>query len=300
MPALRRRPGPCPDPAPPRSGSLTGRAGGAVTLAAAAVAVFVAAAVLPPPGGARARAEEAVGGPPAVRAGVHPCVRLPGPSRFWLHYYPGERFWAGGGVPAQAWVAWTAWGCRRVPLPPLWPPGGREGGAAAVSAMPSEVTGASLQPLDAPAAPPEAPPEPREPERPADQPADRPDDSPAAQLLRLANGDRRRAGLHALAADPDLDRLAARKAADMVRLAYFSHQSPTYGSPFDMLAEAGIGFRSAAENLARAADPAGAHTALMDSAGHRGNLLSRSFTHVGMGTAAGPRGTVFVQLFVER
>ena len=76
------------------------------------------------------------------------------------------------------------------------------------------------------------------------------------------------------------------KSQDMMNHDYFGHQSPTYGSPFDMMKSAGIQYRTAGET-------AGAHTVeiahhnLMNSPGHRQNILNSAFTHVGVGVVKG-------------
>lgn len=120
-----------------------------------------------------------------------------------------------------------------------------------------------------------------------------------ARMLDLVNQARAQAGLAPLASDPVLVRLARLKAQDMVNLGYFGHQSPTYGSPFDMLRAAGISYRYAGENLAGAPDVDSAHNSLLASPGHRANILNRNYARVGIGVVdGGPYGKIFVQLFV--
>jgi len=121
------------------------------------------------------------------------------------------------------------------------------------------------------------------------------------QMLDLLNGERVAAGLRPLQADPELTRLARLKSQDMITLNYFDHQSPTYGSPFEMMRAAGVTFRLAGENLAGAGTVTAAHTALMNSPGHRANILNPGYTHIGIGAGASARfGLVFTQLFVGR
>jgi uncharacterized YkwD family protein len=121
------------------------------------------------------------------------------------------------------------------------------------------------------------------------------------QMLELVNRERAANGLRPLAADPELTRLARLKSQDMITLNYFDHQSPTYGSPFDMMRAAGVSFRLAGENLAGAGTVTAAHTALMNSPGHRANILNPGYTHIGIGTGVSGRfGLVFTQLFVGR
>lgn len=120
-------------------------------------------------------------------------------------------------------------------------------------------------------------------------------------MLEMVNRQRVKAGLGVLCHDPALTRLARTKGQDMVKLHYFSHDSPTYGSPFDMMRTAGISFRTAGENLAGAPSPERAFNALMNSPAHRANILNSSFTGMGIGVIeGGSYGKVFVQLFTGR
>ncbi|MBT9172237.1 MAG: hypothetical protein DDT21_00618 [Syntrophomonadaceae bacterium] len=121
------------------------------------------------------------------------------------------------------------------------------------------------------------------------------------RMLDLVNRDRTVNGLRPLLADPELTRLARLKSQDMITLNYFAHHSPTYGSPFEMMRAAGVTFRIAGENLAGAGTVTAAHTALMNSPGHRANILNPAYTHIGIGTGVSGRfGLVFTQLFVGR
>ncbi|MHB8917438.1 MAG: CAP domain-containing protein, partial [Desulfocucumaceae bacterium] len=103
------------------------------------------------------------------------------------------------------------------------------------------------------------------------------------RMLDLVNTARTNAGLKPLQADMALVRLARLKAQDMIANNYFSHTSPTYGSPFDMMKAAGVTYRYAGENLAGAPAVDVAHTNLMNSPGHRANILNVNFTKVGIG-----------------
>ncbi|AEG59193.1 CAP domain-containing protein [Desulforamulus ruminis] len=117
-------------------------------------------------------------------------------------------------------------------------------------------------------------------------------------MLNLINKERAAAGLKPLTMDAALSQVARMKAEDMIRNNYFSHQSPTYGSPFDMMKSNGITYRYAGENLAGAPDVNTAHTNLMNSSGHRANILKSEYTKVGIGSASGGSyGKVFVQMF---
>lgn len=117
-------------------------------------------------------------------------------------------------------------------------------------------------------------------------------------MLDLVNAARVKAGLNPLQADMTLVKLARLKAQDMIDKNYFSHTSPTYGSPFDMMKAAGVTYRYAGENLAGAPAVDVAHTNLMNSPGHRANILNSNFTRVGIGVVnGGPYGKMFVQMF---
>ncbi len=119
------------------------------------------------------------------------------------------------------------------------------------------------------------------------------------KMLSLVNSARASAGLNPLQADMSLVKLARLKGQDMINKNYFSHTSPTYGSPFDMMKAAGVSYRYAGENLAGASTVDSAHTNLMNSPGHRANILKGSFTKVGIGVVnGGPYGKMFVQMFI--
>ncbi len=121
------------------------------------------------------------------------------------------------------------------------------------------------------------------------------------QLLDLINAERSKAGLAALTADPELMEVARLKAKDMVDNNYFSHQSPTYGSPFDMMRQFGISFRSAGENIAGNSTEEAAVKAWMNSEGHRQNILNGNFNYTGVGIYNSPKyGKIFVQMFIGR
>ncbi|WCK52388.1 CAP domain-containing protein [Aneurinibacillus sp. Ricciae_BoGa-3] len=119
------------------------------------------------------------------------------------------------------------------------------------------------------------------------------------QMLNLVNQERQKNGLAPLKANMQLVKMARVKAKDMIDNNYFSHQSPTYGSPFDMMKTFGISYQTAGENIAGNQTVSAAHTALMNSAGHRANILNGSFTQVGIGIVnGGPYGKMFVQDFI--
>ncbi|MCI6011535.1 MAG: CAP domain-containing protein [Firmicutes bacterium] len=120
-----------------------------------------------------------------------------------------------------------------------------------------------------------------------------------AQVVQLVNRERNAAGLESLASDSQLAAVAQKKAEDMAKNGYFSHTSPTYGSAFDMLKAAGISYRTAGENIAKGQKNAEAvMNGWMNSAGHRSNILSSSYSRIGVGYAEDKNGTpLWVQIF---
>ena len=105
----------------------------------------------------------------------------------------------------------------------------------------------------------------------------------ASEMLKLMNAERAEQGLAALVLDSRLSAGAYLKSKDMGVNQYFSHTSPTYGSPFQMMKSLGISYRAAAENIARNRTVSAAHTAFMNSPGHRDNVLDDSYRKVGLG-----------------
>ena len=119
-----------------------------------------------------------------------------------------------------------------------------------------------------------------------------------AQMLELVNQERSKAGVKLLEADPELTEVARRYSADMFARGYFSHASLEGKSPFDRIREANISFSAAGENLALAPTLSLAHTGLMNSPGHRANILRPQFGRVGIGIMdGGMRGLMVTQNF---
>ena len=122
-----------------------------------------------------------------------------------------------------------------------------------------------------------------------------PEESPDAGILqleldamKLVNEQRAANGLHALTLSSELTEKARIKSREMKQLNYFSHTSPTYGSPFDMMKALGIRYVSAGENIAMGYRTAEAVVnAWMNSPSHRENLLSSRYTVMGIGYADG-------------
>lgn len=123
----------------------------------------------------------------------------------------------------------------------------------------------------------------------------------AEQLLQLVNEARAREGLKPLTLAENLCVVANAKAQDMVDNRYFSHESPTYGTPFEMLRKYGISYRTAGENIAAGQQSAQAvFDAWMGSEGHRANILGAGYTQLGIGIAYGGQyGIYWVQLFTS-
>ncbi|UWG96962.1 CAP domain-containing protein [Dehalobacter sp. DCM] len=119
------------------------------------------------------------------------------------------------------------------------------------------------------------------------------------RMLALVNGEREKLGLAPLKINAKLVELALLKANDMVSNNYFSHTSPTYGTPFDMLKKYGVTYRSAGENLAGNSSVDSAHTAFMHSEGHRANILNTTYDEIGIGIVSSPKyGYIYVEIFI--
>lgn len=103
------------------------------------------------------------------------------------------------------------------------------------------------------------------------------------EMLNYINTERAKANLAPLVLDKDLSAGAYLKSKDMAVNNYFSHNSPTYGSPFKMMKDRGISYRLAAENIAKNTSVKGAHNAFMNSSGHRANILNSGFNKIGLG-----------------
>ena len=115
--------------------------------------------------------------------------------------------------------------------------------------------------------------------------------------VRLVNIERQKEGLAPLKLDTSLSNVARLKSEDMKKKGYFSHTSPTYGSPFDMLKQFNITYKTAGENIAKGQKTAQAVVnAWMNSEGHRRNILSKSFTHIGVGHTS----NYWTQLFISK
>jgi uncharacterized YkwD family protein/spore coat assembly protein SafA len=122
------------------------------------------------------------------------------------------------------------------------------------------------------------------------------------QVIDLTNRERAKNGLAPLKADWQLSRVARYKSADMRDKRYFSHTSPTYGSPFTMMKNFNISYQAAAENIAAGQTSAEEVVkAWMESPGHRKNILDARMTHIGVGYAkGGSYRHYWTQMFIEK
>jgi len=107
------------------------------------------------------------------------------------------------------------------------------------------------------------------------------------EMLMMVNNERKKRGLIPLKADEELTQVARNHSRDMFSRGYFSHFTPEGASPFDRLRKAEVRFLTAGENLALAQTLAMAHTGLMNSPGHKANILHKSFGRLGIGILDG-------------
>ena len=115
-----------------------------------------------------------------------------------------------------------------------------------------------------------------------------------AEMLELVNAERKSAGLGTLAADPELTEVARQHSVDMFARGYFAHDTPEGLDPFDRIRAAKVRFQTAGENLALAQSVQVAHRGLMNSPGHRANILRPQFGRLGIGILDGGRFGVMV------
>ncbi len=124
-------------------------------------------------------------------------------------------------------------------------------------------------------------------------------DAIEAAVVELTNVERTKAGLQPLKTDAPLMASARTKSQDMKDKNYFSHTSPTYGSPFDQMKSLGISYKSAGENIAKGQRTAEeVVTAWMNSEGHRANILNPDYTHIGVGYVKD--GNIWTQQFIKK
>ena len=127
-----------------------------------------------------------------------------------------------------------------------------------------------------------------------------PDPEDEDGMLVLVNKERTSRGLPALEMDDALQKVARAHSLDMFQRGYFAHYTPEGLDPFDRMKAAGITYQSAGENLAMAPSLQLAHTGLMNSPGHRRNILDPSYRKIGIGAYKDPRyGIMFSQEFTN-
>lgn len=120
-------------------------------------------------------------------------------------------------------------------------------------------------------------------------------------VFDLINKQRTNNGLKALIIDSEVQKVARIKAQDMVNNNYFSHTSPTYGSPFNMLQSFKISYKTAGENIAGNSSNSSAVNAWMNSSGHKANILNSGFNYTGIGVVSSPKyGKIYVQMFIGK
>lgn len=121
------------------------------------------------------------------------------------------------------------------------------------------------------------------------------------EVFDLINVQRTKNGLSALKVDSEVQNVARIKAQDMVDSNYFSHNSPIYGSPFEMLNKFKVSYKTAGENIAGNSSNSAAVTAWMNSSGHKANILNSSFNYTGIGVVKSAKyGKVYVQMFIGK
>ncbi|WP_010529661.1 CAP domain-containing protein [Lentibacillus jeotgali] len=119
------------------------------------------------------------------------------------------------------------------------------------------------------------------------------------QVVELTNQERKAQGLEPLKVDTELSKVAREKSRDMAENNYFSHDSPNYGSPFDMMKQYGISYQTAGENIAKGQrTPEQVVNGWMNSEGHRENIMNPNFTHIGVGYVE--EGNHWTQQFIGK
>lgn len=121
-------------------------------------------------------------------------------------------------------------------------------------------------------------------------------------VLVLVNKERAKRGIGPLVMNNNLRLLARMKSMDMRDKGYFSHYSPIYGSPFEMMTKYGVRYSAAGENIAMGQNSASAvMSAWMNSTGHRANILNPNFKEIGVGVAINKAGKIYwTQLFIKK
>lgn len=118
-----------------------------------------------------------------------------------------------------------------------------------------------------------------------------------SEVVQLVNEIRQQNGLSRLTENWELSRVARYKSQDMKDNNYFDHTSPIYGTPFQMIKDFGLSYRTAGENIAMGySSPSAVVNAWMNSSGHRANILNSSYKQIGVGYVA--QGNYWTQMFI--
>ena len=121
------------------------------------------------------------------------------------------------------------------------------------------------------------------------------------ELLSLINTEREKNNLSALKIDKELQNIARLKASDLVDNNYFSHISPIYGTPFEMLKSNKISYKTASENIAGNPSISGAFSSWMNSESHKNNILSNDYNYTGLAVVDSiAYGKIIVELFIGK
>ncbi len=122
------------------------------------------------------------------------------------------------------------------------------------------------------------------------------------KVIQLVNDERTKRGLNPLKELTTVGHVAGIKSMDMLYDGYFAHESPDYGSPFQMMTDFGVGYRGAGENIAAGyRSPEEVMEGWMNSSGHKANILNASYTHIGVGLAKGGSYNYYwTQMFVSK
>ena len=119
------------------------------------------------------------------------------------------------------------------------------------------------------------------------------------ELLSLINEERKKNNLPNFQINEELQNVARLKAEDLVQNNYFSHVSPTYGTPFEMLKANSIKYKTASENIAGNSSLSGAIESWLSSESHRKNILSNDYNYTGIAVVDSiAYGKIIVELFV--
>jgi len=121
------------------------------------------------------------------------------------------------------------------------------------------------------------------------------------EVVRLVNAERAKAGLPSLAQNWELSRVARYKSQDFIDKNYFDHNSPTYGTPFQMMTSFSIRYSAAGENIAKGQNsPSAVMNAWMNSPGHKSNIMSSAYNQIGVGVAKDSKGNLYwTQMFIK-